>query len=232
MSPEDRPRRRRRSTKGTDTRQRIYAAALDRFRRDGFERATMRAIAADAGVTPGLAYRYFDSKQALVAELYGRSLEAWVARADSMPPGRWTDRTLWLTRTAMEVLEPHRLLLRALLGPMLAGDPVASPLHNPSSLEHGPPLFLRAIAQAEDAPKDAAALADAAHLGQLALLFFWAVDRSPGQRATRSLLAALEGLGPFLALGLKTPFVRPRLLALAGHVRDGLLGDEPPPVRS
>jgi AcrR family transcriptional regulator len=218
--------RRRRSTKGAQTRERIFAAALERFSNDGFETASMRAIAQDAGVAVGLAYRYFPSKDALVAELYGRLLDEWAERARAMPKGKWIERSLWLTRLSLEVLAPHRLLLRALLGPMLAGDPTASPLHNPASRAKGEPEFLRAVRDASDAPRNALELGAAAHLGQLAILFFWTVDRSPGLRATRGLLAALEGLAPLVAFGLKTPILRTRLLALAEMVRDGLAGDD------
>lgn len=46
-------------------RARIREAALDQFAAVGFERATIRAIAADAGVSPGLLRHHFGSKQAL-----------------------------------------------------------------------------------------------------------------------------------------------------------------------
>ena len=71
-------------------------------------------------------------------------------------------------------------------------------------------------------------IADAAYLGQLGLLFFWAVDRSRDQRATRALLKALEGASPLISLGLKMPFVRPRILAIGKSVRLGLEGDVEP----
>jgi len=52
------------STKKSElTRARILDAALDRFRRQGFEPTTMRAIAAQAEVSLGSAYYYFESKE-------------------------------------------------------------------------------------------------------------------------------------------------------------------------
>jgi len=47
------------------TRARIRDAALARFPRDGFAAATMRAIASDAGVSPGLVVHHFGSKDGL-----------------------------------------------------------------------------------------------------------------------------------------------------------------------
>jgi TetR/AcrR family transcriptional regulator, regulator of cefoperazone and chloramphenicol sensitivity len=46
-------------------RARIREAALAQFAKVGFEKATVRAIAADAGVSPGLLRHHFGSKQAL-----------------------------------------------------------------------------------------------------------------------------------------------------------------------
>jgi AcrR family transcriptional regulator len=225
MDPHSSLPRRRRGTKGADTRERIFQTAIRRFQADGFKAASLRSVAEEAGVAPALLYRYFESKDALVAEVYGRLLDDWVSRAQALPRGGWVQRTLWLTRLSMEVLGPYRPLLRALLGPMLEGHPTISPLHNEDSRRKGSPQFLRAVAEADDAPKDAAEIADAAYLGQLALLFFWAVDRSREQRATHALVAALEGAGPLVAIGLKLPFVRPRLLAIGRNVRLGLQGD-------
>ena len=45
----------------------ILAAARSRFGTDGYERTTLRAVAADVGVDPALVIRYFGSKQDLFA---------------------------------------------------------------------------------------------------------------------------------------------------------------------
>jgi AcrR family transcriptional regulator len=57
----DRPRH------AAQTRADILAAARHRFASDGFERTTLRAIAADVGVNAALVTRYFGSKQDLFA---------------------------------------------------------------------------------------------------------------------------------------------------------------------
>src|SRR5690349_1930875 len=49
------------------TRADILAAAKRRFAADGYERTTLRAIAADVGVNAALVSRYFGSKQDLFA---------------------------------------------------------------------------------------------------------------------------------------------------------------------
>lgn len=45
----------------------ILDAARERFAADGYERATIRSIAADAGIDPALVMRYFGSKEQLFA---------------------------------------------------------------------------------------------------------------------------------------------------------------------
>jgi AcrR family transcriptional regulator len=63
MSRKRDPRRRdSESTKAT-----ILSAARERFAADGYERATIRAIAADAEIDPALVMRYFGSKEKLFA---------------------------------------------------------------------------------------------------------------------------------------------------------------------
>ena len=77
--------------KSEETRGRILEAALRVFRERGFERATMREIAAEAGVALGAAYYYFESKEAIVMAFYERStgemrpaLEAVLARSRTL----------------------------------------------------------------------------------------------------------------------------------------------------
>src|SRR5581483_7764256 len=49
------------------TRAAILTAARERFAADGYERATIRAIAADAGIDPAMVMRYYGSKDKLFA---------------------------------------------------------------------------------------------------------------------------------------------------------------------
>jgi AcrR family transcriptional regulator len=49
------------------TRAAILVAARERFAADGYERATIRAIAADAGIDPAMVMRYYGNKEKLFA---------------------------------------------------------------------------------------------------------------------------------------------------------------------
>jgi AcrR family transcriptional regulator len=59
------PRRTGRWRTGQQSKQRIVDAARDSFMRDGYERATVRGIAADAGVDVAMVYYFFGNKEGL-----------------------------------------------------------------------------------------------------------------------------------------------------------------------
>jgi AcrR family transcriptional regulator len=50
-----------------DTRDAILAAARERFAADGYERATIRAVAKDARIDPSMVMRYYGNKEGLFA---------------------------------------------------------------------------------------------------------------------------------------------------------------------
>jgi AcrR family transcriptional regulator len=50
-----------------NTRDAILTAARERFAADGYERATIRAIAKDAGIDPSMVMRYYGNKEGLFA---------------------------------------------------------------------------------------------------------------------------------------------------------------------
>jgi AcrR family transcriptional regulator len=54
-----------------DRREHIIQTAMRVFARKGFMRATNKDIAAEAGITPGLIYHYFKSKEALLEAVIG-----------------------------------------------------------------------------------------------------------------------------------------------------------------
>ncbi|WP_067545700.1 TetR/AcrR family transcriptional regulator [Nocardia crassostreae] len=56
-----------RTRRSDATRAAILTAARERFARDGYERATIRAIAAEAGIDPAMVMRYYGSKDKLFA---------------------------------------------------------------------------------------------------------------------------------------------------------------------
>src|ERR671917_219946 len=70
-------------------REAILGAARARFAADGYDRATVRAIAADAGIDPSMVMRYFGSKRQLFALTAEFDL-----RLPDLPPPRPVGRFL------------------------------------------------------------------------------------------------------------------------------------------
>ncbi len=72
-----------------DTRAQILASARRLFAEQGYERASMRAIARDAGVDPSLIVHYFGTKHGLLVEALQLPLDpaALMARVAEAPPG-------------------------------------------------------------------------------------------------------------------------------------------------
>lgn len=68
------------------TREAILAAARRRFATDGYERATIRAIATDAGVDPSMVMRYYGSKDGLFASAVDVDLQ--LPDPATLPPDR------------------------------------------------------------------------------------------------------------------------------------------------
>jgi len=70
----------------SDRQGQILAAAQPAFVRQGFHAATMQDVAAEAGMSPGNLYRYFPSKEAIVAGLCALDQAALAADFNALEP--------------------------------------------------------------------------------------------------------------------------------------------------
>jgi AcrR family transcriptional regulator len=206
------------TAQGEETRQRLYDAAIALVAERGFEAATLRDVAARAGVSAGLLYRYFPSKRAVVLALYDDLSAQCVTRAVAMPAGSWRDRFAFTLDLSLQVLRPHRQALTSLIPVLVStGD---EGLFSPGvafSRERVEGLFRAAVEGAKDAPRGevAAALGRLLYLAHLAVLLWWLLDRSAAQRATSGLVRLIRRALPALSWGLKLKAVRD--VILEGH---------------
>ena len=179
--------------KSDETRARIMDAAMECFRANGFESATMRQIAASAGVATGAAYYYFESKDAIVSAFYRESQQAM---EPALEAAITSSRDLRSRLEALIVAKlEHFRENRRLLGALAAH---ADPSHSLSPFneatrevrEHDVAFFERALeASNVRIPSDLQAyLPRLLWLYQMGLILFWVYDRSPHQRRTRELL--------------------------------------------
>jgi AcrR family transcriptional regulator len=213
---------------GAAARERLYATAMQLIATRGYEATTLRDVAKEAGVSVGLLYRYFPSKQAVVLALYDELSSVYARQAAAMAPGRWRDRFTFALKTSLDVLEPHQAALRA-LAPVLVGDPEEGlfSARTAFSRRRVQQVFEQAVEGASDAPKQpmAAALGRVLYLVHLAVLLWWLLDRSANQRATANLVSLIGQLLPSAALTLRVPPVRRFLIAFDQLVREALFGN-------
>ena len=80
------PHRTRRDQQRDDTRKRLFAAAIEVFRRDGVEDARIEDIVSIAGVSRGSFYFHFPTKEDVLAEAYGDASALLVELVETTPP--------------------------------------------------------------------------------------------------------------------------------------------------
>ena len=212
---------------GAAARDRLYATAMQLIAARGYDATTLRDIATEAGVSVGLLYRYFPSKQAVVIALYDELSSEYARQAAEIPPGKWRDRFIFALNTSLDVLKPHHVALRALT-PVLVGDPEegifsASTAFSRLRVQQ---VFEEAVVGSSDAPKQplAEALGRLLYLVHLTVLLWWLLDKSAHQRATAALISLMQQLLPSAALTLRVSPVRRFVIAVDGLVREGLFG--------
>ncbi|WP_407361179.1 TetR family transcriptional regulator [Microbacterium sp. LBN7] len=124
-------RRRGRPRGGSDSRERIIGAAVDEFGEQGYDGATVRSIAARAGVDSALVHHYFGTKADLFAEAVGIPLrpDIDVPGIVSGPRDEVGERLVRYVLEAFEQPDIRRrgvMLMRTAIGsrlttPLLAG---------------------------------------------------------------------------------------------------------------
>jgi len=103
------------------TRARILRATRHLVARGGFREAQIAAVAADAGVSTGLIYRYFSSKAELFVEVLTQAIEAEIVVLRGA--AAWQSSACEQLRAAIDAF-----VRRALAGPMLAYAFIAEPV--------------------------------------------------------------------------------------------------------
>jgi AcrR family transcriptional regulator len=128
-SPEDPPPASRDARGKDETRARILLAARNCFSRNGFERTSVKNIAAECGITDAAIYYYFPSKRHLLEAL-------WTVRSnrgirDIPADGPLTEQRLKaLNNATLDFLADNHQLIRLSSRGALDGDEVARALRN------------------------------------------------------------------------------------------------------
>ena len=231
VKPRKRGRPAGQTAQGAAARQRLYGIAIRLMARQGYESTTLRDVAKEAGVSVGLLYRYFPSKRAIIIALYDELSADYARQAVDMPRGRWRDRFIFALKASLQVLEPHRVALRALI-PVLVGDPEEGVFAESAAFSRlrVQRVFEEAVVGSTDAPAPAlaAAVGRLLYLVHLAVLLWWLLDKSAKQRATAALVLLTQQILPSAAVTLRLPPVRRFVLSSDELVREALFNNANP----
>jgi AcrR family transcriptional regulator len=180
------------------TRRRIFETALRLFLSRGYEGTTLRDIAAEAGCSLGLTYRYFAGKEELVLALYEHLAGELEERVRSLPAVPLAEGFQRAVRVHFALLAPYRAVFGEILGPAMNPRSEMGVLGRRSAevRQRVRSIFAGVVTAATDAPRESQAgrLAIVLYGAHLALVLFWLLDRTPEARATDGLLALAREL--------------------------------------
>jgi len=212
--------------KAERTRARILETALALVRDQGYDRATMRAIAREAGVSLGSAYYYFPSKEHLIQAFYARSHAEHLEVCEPIlaEERRLEARLLGVLRAKFETSAQDHPFAVALF--RSAADP-ASPL-SPFSSESAPTrdeaveLMARVVegSSARLPALLAPELPVLLWLYQMGLILFWIHDDSPGQERSDRLMERTCSIVCRLIRLASLPPLRPVVRATVSLLRE------------
>lgn len=116
----------------------ILLAAERVFSRRGYDRATTREIAAEAGVSEGTLYNYFPNKRAILLALIDRINESWLRDIEQIQADTPEDAIAQLIARRLRFVQEHPTtiltLQQALLDPEVGRHLDAAVRHGQSSL--------------------------------------------------------------------------------------------------
>ncbi len=180
-----------RRTRGSDrTREAIVETALRLFRERGYEATTMRAIAAEAGVSVGNAYYYFSSKEALVQAYYDRAQAEHEAACERVLA---TERSLagrlgGVLREWVRVSEPyHEFAVKFFKHAAEPSNPLSPFSADSSPAREASIAIYRRVVEGSADRMDAeirAELPELLWLLSMGVVLFWVHDDSEGCRRT------------------------------------------------
>jgi len=196
-----------------NTREVILRTALELFRSNGFEVATMRDIARAAEVATGAAYYYFPSKEAIVAAYYEqvqrehieKVREAWKESSGMR------ERLGIVLHSKLEILKNDRRFLGALFRYTGEPDHPLSVFGKGTTEQRAQSLaiFREAISTTSLSEEMQQLLPPALWLAHLGMILCLIYDESPDQQKTHQLVDSVLDLLVQAIEWTNSAFVRP-----------------------
>lgn len=172
----------------TATRERIIKVAAKLFAKEGWDNTTTRGIATAAGIATGTLFNYFDSKEAIAAELISEALAQAQQEIQKRDDETLEEELFTFIWTELSGLRDYRKFLAQ------AAETILSPLRRHSQESAGESIrtnHLEAVEQILVSHGIATPSAVAMQLYwtlYLGVFAHWATDDSPKQEDTLALL--------------------------------------------
>ena len=208
------------------TRAAIVEAALRLFRQNGYEAATMRAIAREAGVSTGNAYYYFGSKEELIQEFYLRNHVEHAAACRGMldTEHEFASRLRGTLRALIQVLDPYHSFAATFYKHAAEPTSPLSPFSKESSAARDASIALyREVADGSSARIDRelrTELPELLWLYSLGIVLFWVHDTSQGRTKTYRLIDATVPLADRLVSLTRIPVLRGTMREVVAIIRE------------
>ncbi|MFJ6216841.1 TetR family transcriptional regulator [Streptomyces sp. NPDC092296] len=180
--------------KSEQTRALILETAMRLFQERGYDRTTMRAIAAEAGVSVGNAYYYFESKEHLIQGFYDRMTHEHAATAHAALAGHtdFADRLDIAVTTWLDCAAPYHefaaQFFRTAADPDSALSPFSSESHPARTT--AVQIFREVLDGSQLGPKLDAELnellPDLLWLHLMVVVLYWVFDRTDDTERTRA----------------------------------------------
>lgn len=182
------------TARAEQTRSAIVTAALRLFRDGGYDATTMRAVAAEAGVSTGNAYYYFGSKEELIREFYARNQADHTAACREVLAAEtdFAARLRGTLRALVDVLGPYHEFAAKFFkhaaepsNPLSPFSPESSPVREAATELYAEVVAGSTLRVSRDLR---AQLPELLWLYSLGVILYWVHDTSPGCTKTYALI--------------------------------------------
>jgi len=184
--------------KSEATRRQLFDISMKLFLKQGFEKTTMRDIARTAGLAPGAAYYYVESKEHLVFDFYEKSYLDHLPEVETIlkDEKKLGDRLAGVISAHLKVSEPYHEIGKVLY--KVAADPAhtLSPFSEPSrELREKNIEVMRRVLEGQKISADLSGqLPEILWMFKMACVLYWVHDRSPERKKTYRLVGELSAL--------------------------------------
>jgi AcrR family transcriptional regulator len=192
------------TAKSERTRALILETAMRLFKERGYEKTTMRAIAAEAGVSVGNAYYYYEGKEFLIQGFYDRMTHEHLVDARLRMDGRtaFAERLTVALESWIDCAAPYHEFAAQFFRTAADPDSALSPFSNESHPARATAvqLFREVLDGSDLAPKIDPELdellPDLLWLHLMVVVLYWVFDRTDDTERTR---AFVRRCAPFVA---------------------------------